>query len=86
MELPLNTIVITILVLLCMAAVGIVFFSEAKANGDTMDIAQCAQMCVNTRAQIAAGSTLESAKTGFCKYSCDRKADCFVDPAAKIAC
>lgn len=86
MELPLNTIVITVLVLFVLAAVGIVFFSQAGATNDATNEAQCVQMCFSAAAQVAAGSQVDTAKHNFCEHSCDKVMNCSVADEQKINC
>lgn len=86
MELPMNTIVITILVLFVLVGVGLFFFSQAQASDKMMDDAQCVQMCFSAAAQIAAGNDINNAKQTFCEHSCDKVMDCSVADEQKINC
>jgi uncharacterized membrane protein affecting hemolysin expression len=84
MELPINTIVITILAIFVLVAVGIFFFSEASATNQSFDNVQCTQMCFTAAAQVAAGSSVDSAKQNFCSNDCTN--ECFITSADKISC
>ena len=86
MELPLNTIIITLLVLFVLAAVGIFFFSQAQASDEMVDDAQCVHMCYSAAAQVAAGSSVDSAKQQFCENSCDSVMDCSITSEQEITC
>lgn len=84
MELPINTIVITTLAMLVLIAVGVFFISGAHAGDQSFDKAQCVQMCYTAAAQVAAGSSVDSAKQNFCGYGCTE--DCPVTSTDKISC
>ena len=84
MELPMNTIVITVLAMFVLIAVGIFFFSEASASNHSFDKVQCTQMCLTAQARVAAGDSKDNAKSDFCGYGCTN--DCFITSIDKISC
>jgi len=87
-EMPMQTIVMIIIVLLVLAAVGVFFFQQFATGQKGTGSAQCVQLCQSIQATLASNSTMiwsnikgSGAGSEFCTKACYSSITCNVRTA-----